>query len=77
MPVGRRFYFLNERCPFGFLFLRLPLSLVLHQQHLAKPDAFDDALGDDAHLLTLKGVVQEEYVWLLEVENVYLPQLRN
>jgi hypothetical protein len=77
MPVGRRFHFLDERCPLGFLFLRLPLALVLHQQHLAKPDTFDDALGHDAHLLPLKGVIEEEYVWLLEVEKVDLAQLGN
>ena len=76
VSIGRRFNFLDERCPLGFLFLRL-LSLVVEQQHLAEPDAFDDAFGDDAHLLPLESVIQQEHIGLLEVEGIHLPQLRD
>lgn len=76
VSIGWRFHFLDERRSLGFLFLRL-LSLVVEQQHLAEPDAFDDALGDDAHLLPLESVIQEEHVRLLKVEGIDLAQLRD
>ena len=76
VSIGRRFNFLDERCSLGFLFLRL-LPLVVEQQHLAEPDAFDDAFGDDAHLLPLQSVIQQEDIRLLQVEGIHLPQLRD
>ena len=77
MPSGWRFHVLLVLLDHGrALALLLLAALLLEQQHFAQSDAFDDALGDHAHLLALKGVVEEEHVRLaLPVEHVHLAQL--
>lgn len=71
MPRGWRFDLVDERSPLALFRL---LVLVLAQQHLAQSDPLYDALGHQAHLLALEGVVEEEYVVLLALKAVELLQ---
>ena len=67
-----RFHLLDERSPFTLL--PFPLVLIFYEQHLAEPDPFDYAFGNNTHLFALEGVVQKENIMFFVLEAVDLAE---